>query len=650
MPADMLTRDMKVHFLLKLLTMRGQAGEMQLRLYADSGKCLKVRGQEFDIASMKEALVRWALLGATAKPMAPALPAPTPPGPPPAPPAARPAPAAACQRRTSGGGAPAPSPRRPTPLPRRPVASPQKPGPLPRRHAAADLGDPGPAASRLKRKSGDLATDGKAAPEIPAAPQPPPPSRRPSLRVPTPSPEADRAVRPRTARPRAAAAAPPARSASSEAVGPGPTSAGDPASAAGELPEATGLPKAAGEMTVRELKAQLGASSVDCAGCVEKADLQALWSRYEFLRGRPLQELRASCAAADGPRFATVEECARFLVAPPPAASAPTALAPSTGGGAEAEEAAAAPREREREALKEVSRILPLRRESFSTALAWGFAVLGVTVRDTSAVQKGYRALMKVLHPDRAGSAPGVSKAVEVIREAKEVCERGLSNQEPPGAPRNLTYSVICATPGQRKFRLQWVPPETKAAAPVRRYVVAAVDPAYGRALTITVLEPDYREELRRFISVDELNSYVLAEEDLQKMPRLWQQPFASVQVAASNEAGQSQWAALSVPLTAGMMATAPLARVTRAFSTNAGYGGGAAGPPADAFLADEQNFSLQLQRRRGPDLRLWLEKQKKAVLQAWLKSVNAFSLGTKDELVDSIIGVIEHPSRKQKR
>jgi len=83
----------------------------------------------------------------------------------------------------------------------------------------------------------------------------------------------------------------------------------------------------------------------------------------------------------------------------------------------------------------------------------------------------------------------------------------------------------------------------------VRRYVVAAHDPAYGRALTVTILEPDYSQELRRFVSVEELTSYVLAEEELQKMPLLWQQPVATIQIASQNESGQSAWTVLKVPL-----------------------------------------------------------------------------------------------------
>jgi hypothetical protein len=33
---------------------------------------------------------------------------------------------------------------------------------------------------------------------------------------------------------------------------------------------------------------------------------------------------------------------------------------------------------------------------------------------------------------------------------------------------------------------------------------VAALDPAYGQALTITVLEPEYSEKLKRFTTIED--------------------------------------------------------------------------------------------------------------------------------------------------
>jgi len=169
--------------------------------------------------------------------------------------------------------------------------------------------------------------------------------------------------------------------------------------------------------------------------------------------------------------------------------------------------------------------------------------------RNVAAVQKSYRFLMKRLHPDRVGQSHDVTKAVEMVREAKDVCERSLSSVQIPNAPRMLKYECLNAEKGQRQFRLSWTAPIRCDRAPVRRYVVAAHDPAYGRALTVTILEPDYSQELRRFVSVEELTSYVLAEEELQKMPQLWQQPCASIQIASQNECGQSPWTVLQVPL-----------------------------------------------------------------------------------------------------
>ena len=53
-----------------------------------------------------------------------------------------------------------------------------------------------------------------------------------------------------------------------------------------------------------------------------------------------------------------------------------------------------------------------------------------------------------------------------------------------------------------------------QGAAPVQKYIVAVFDPAYGKALTVAVLEPDYCEELKRFVPVEEICSYVLVEKD----------------------------------------------------------------------------------------------------------------------------------------
>lgn len=335
--------------------------------------------------------------------------------------------------------------------------------------------------------------------------------------------------------------------------------------------------------SVRELKAWLADRLIDFAGCVEKAELQALWSQFNFLRTQPLEILQNACVAGGGHHFGSTDECARFLTAatssrappsrprrrepepeadtpPPPcarAASAPAAAAPATAPAA----AAAVPPPTAQASSStstavvqsveaDISRILRLRRETFTSSASWGAAVLVVPAKfDTPAVQKGFRNLMKRLHPDKVGAFPSAARAVELVREAREVCERSLLRLSLPRVPSGLSSAPLCADVGRRQILLTWDPPRENPAAPVRRYVVAAVDPAYGRALTIRTLEPDYDQELHRFVSISELTSFVLAEEELQKMPSLWQQSHATLKIAAMNEAGQSEWATISVPL-----------------------------------------------------------------------------------------------------
>lgn len=403
--------------------------------------------------------------------------------------------------------------------------------------------------------------------------------------------------------------------------------------------------------TVKELKCLLEAKGIDFATCVEKADLEALWAKFEMWTKRPLAELQALSEETGGRSFSTVEDCARFLclshgkvakqipaerTATPQSTSTCTPTAPARpvlSANKPPVEAGIT----ESDIQREVSRILPLRRESFGSVALWGFKVLEVSpsLQDMSAVQRAYRALMRKLHPDRAGGFAEAAKAVEMVREAKEACERSLSKQEPPSVPRFLRSEMLCATAGHRQIKLCWNAPPERASAPVRRYIVAAFDPAYGKALTITVLEPDYSEDLRRFVSVDELTSHVLAEEDLQKMPQLWRQSYATLQVAAANEAGQSQWATLQVPL------NKDISSAKQSF--------------AQGKLADTENqrnriggetedraFHLQVQQLRGEQLRSWLNSQSKGSLGNWLKRMNWSASGAKQDLVERIVFIRE--------
>lgn len=374
--------------------------------------------------------------------------------------------------------------------------------------------------------------------------------------------------------------------------------------------EAAALPTAKEMATVpmgkKDLRALLEMNGLRVEGCVEISELEALWGRYSGYCNRPLQVLQRLCAA-QGCRTAALlssEDCARFLaspsssskasVAPPrvaahtiaaastaPAAStvaaAPAAPVASTAPAAAAaapplgsaspwyvrEEVAATLPAALSERSLEASRIAGLSRGRFPTEAAWGFAVLALEPRscDEAAVQRAYRLAMRRLHPDRgAKGAPAEDRcagdAMEAARAAKIACQRGLSRRLPPSVPRSLRAMVLCATPGYRKFRLEWIPPQPCEAAPVSRYIVGVVDPAFGRALKVATLEPDYSQEAGRFVPIEELASYLFVEEEMAKMPAVWRQDSFIAQVAAANDAGQSQWVTVQVPLIVGIAMT----------------------------------------------------------------------------------------------
>ena len=388
------------------------------------------------------------------------------------------------------------------------------------------------------------------------------------------------------------------------------------ASAATEAMPAASKPAPEAEgSSVKELNSLLAAQGIDHAGCVEKSDLQALWGRFEMWRQRPLSELQDSCEVEGGPRFNSVDECARYLATgTPPVVSSVQRSAPA----AQATEAGVP---KEQVALREVQRILLLRKESFKSAASWGFAVLEVaSTCDVSAVQHAYRSMMRKLRPDRAGQDAQVARALGLVREAKEAGERSLSRQEAPLAPRHLWHETLSSVPGQRRFKFHWTPPEDRVSAPISRYVVAVFDPAYGRALTIAILEPDYSEESRSFVGIESLTAFEFSEEDFQKMPKLWKQTSANVQVAAANKAGQSAWATLQVPLDS---ATSLSKTLYRASTASVDFHSSAVHKPEDL---DMRAWDAQLRKLRGAELRAWLEPQKKTVMAVWLKSMNWFA------------------------
>lgn len=205
---------------------------------------------------------------------------------------------------------------------------------------------------------------------------------------------------------------------------------------------------------------------------------------------------------------------------------------------------------REGEAVQEIHRIISLQKHHFRSSAAWAKAVLAVNGDcDVGAAQRTHRLLMRKLHPDRVGALADADKAMELVHEAKSCLERALSGHAVPNAPRNASARIKCAVHGRREVELRWELPHNVSTAPVHRYVVAAFDPSYGKMITVAVLEADYNEELKRFISVEELQSYVLEERELRKTPSLFRQAALTVQIAAANEVGQSAWTTLRVPV-----------------------------------------------------------------------------------------------------
>lgn len=300
---------------------------------------------------------------------------------------------------------------------------------------------------------------------------------------------------------------------------------------------------------------------------------------------------------------------------------------------------------REQEASEEVARILQLQegKRAFRSELAWAKAVLGLdaAAAEVSLVHQAFRSLMRKLHPDRIGACDGATEAMDELRKAKQLCEHKMKFAElhPPAAPMRLTSAVLCAAPGRRRIRVSWQSP-TAVSSPIRKYLVAALDPSFGQPLTITVLEPEYNDELKRYLSLEELTSCVLAEEDLVKMPAFFQQSAACVYVAAANEAGQSKWATISVPLRGP---AAPVGEVLTSPSRGkADKADSAKSTPATASAKQCKDFEAtahSLLKRPGgaAELCAWLRKQSRGLLASWLQSQAWPTKGSKAELVDRV-------------
>lgn len=471
--------------------------------------------------------------------------------------------------------------------------------------------------------------------------------------------------------------------------------------------QASKLHSAAGT-SVKELKVWLTERNIDIVGCVEIGELQALWNQFLLLREQPLRDLRASCATRGGPILGSADECARFLTSasrfriskpieatpsrgestPATSSANPVEVTPSRGESTPAGSSA-------NSVEAEISRILALQRSTFSSPALWGSTVLRLPPKFESAVvQRSFRGLMKRLHPDKVGQLPSAAQAVEAIREARDTCERSLLQISVPKPPLGLCSVPVSNETGRRQILLTWNSLGDCSTAPVRSYVIAAVDPSYGRAITISKLQPDYSQELHRFVSVEELTSFVLAEAEMQKMPGLWLQSHATVKVAAVNEVGQSEWATLAVPLCGGTATSTASSWFMQ--SSPAEFQRGQAYPSTDDddFVAEHSDndsdatfdsdtvlssgkrrkscagggrrarrgvgarqltvskgrtgrnktwaFEMELRKHRGKELRTWLLRQKKAPMADWLRSLRYATSGTKEDLVDRIYRLLE--------
>lgn len=307
---------------------------------------------------------------------------------------------------------------------------------------------------------------------------------------------------------------------------------------------------------------------------------------------------------------------------------------------------------RKDEALVVAKRVKNVRKEFYASKVEWAFAVLEKPVRDLHGVQKAYRNVMKSLHPDRAGESLAlVADAVEVVREAKDLCERELRRQDPPERPTRVRYTHLCEEAGRRRFRVQWKPPDSLPSSPVHRYVVAVVDPSFGKALSVATLEPDYSQELGRYLPYDdpELCSYVISEEELRKMPNLFNRSPVVVQVAAGNNEGQSDWSILKVDVKNLRKVACPKSSPRRD-----SIGGGAAADKApgrasvagrssvggrpSVGAADGGEFDRTVAAKKGHELENWLRFQKKEDMQRWLKQRYQQISGSKETAIQRII------------
>eukprot|EP00930_Biecheleria_cincta_P021517 TRINITY_DN15930_c0_g1_i1.p1 TRINITY_DN15930_c0_g1~~TRINITY_DN15930_c0_g1_i1.p1 ORF type:complete len:656 (+),score=86.02 TRINITY_DN15930_c0_g1_i1:40-2007(+) len=292
---------------------------------------------------------------------------------------------------------------------------------------------------------------------------------------------------------------------------------------------------------------------LDYPACAGPEDMQALLERYQSVCSRPLSTLRALCYNLPNAALADADTCVRFLLKP---ASRRRSASDNTSAGADSLHASSL-----------AERILALQPCRFPSRTAFAFAIFSLeSMRepsDTTSLQSSYRQLMRKLHPDRVGTSESAARALELVQEARRLCELALSNTHAPLMPHSLRATTSVTSSGSRKVQLTWQPSPHREDAPVDRYIVAAVDPCYGhRAVNLAVLEPDYCDKLGRFVHINELCAYTVEESANGRVSAgLFHNTNVLLQVAAANAAGQSAWATVTVTWNHEQTRTLPKAR-----------------------------------------------------------------------------------------
>jgi hypothetical protein len=185
-------------------------------------------------------------------------------------------------------------------------------------------------------------------------------------------------------------------------------------------------------------------------------------------------------------------------------------------------------------------------------------------------------------------------------------------------------------------------------------------DPSYGKALSVGTLEPDYSQEFKRYLSHDdpELCSYVISEDDLKKMPTLFQKDVVTVQVAAGNNEGQSDWSILKVRLPKeGSSARGPVQPASvptpssrasipgtgKSSTSSSIRGSGRPSISSDSRPDGDSTFDRFVDLKNGRELGSWLQHQKKDQIQAWLKRRLQPCAGSKEAMIQRIVSFKEN-------